>query len=146
MSLIVLYSILGANLLFSFIFSLKIYLSSKKYYKPLFKIDKDNTSIDLHKKYDPFHPHDKLNFFQLWLGAFFFAFIKFLSSFLILVFLNWHIHIINKIYKDCDTNPIHRKKLKNVISCYSRIFLIMNGVIIKKRNLEYKDIYKKIFR
>ena len=63
MSLIVLYSILGANLLFSFIFSLKIYLSSKKYYKPLFKIDKDNNSIDLHKKYDPFHPHDKLNFF-----------------------------------------------------------------------------------
>ena len=68
---IALYSVLGANLLFSFIIALVVWIRSQKYYKPLLKKDKDGNIINLHEVYDPFHPHDKVYFIQLWFGAFF---------------------------------------------------------------------------
>ena len=143
MSLIVLYSILGGHLLISFIYALFIYLSSRKYYRPCIVMDKDNNPIDLHKKYDAFHPHDKLCFIQLWVGAFFCAPIKAISSFSLIFLLSLHIRLYMKIYKDYDTNPIHRKKLKGIISCYSYIVLLMNGAIRKRRYVEYEEVYKK---
>ena len=141
--LIILYWILGSNLIFSFTLSLIIYIRSKKYYRPLIKRDKNNNPIDLHKKYDAFHPHDSVNFIQLWFGSFFFAFIKIISSLFIVMFVNWHIRILNKIYKNCDTNPEQRKKMKKGVAFWSWIFLFMNGIIIKKKYPEYKDVYKK---
>lgn len=142
-SLAVLYWVLGSNLLFSFILSLIVYIRSQKYYKPCIKKDKDNNPIDLHKIYDPFHPHDDVCFIQLWFGAFFCGFIKLISSFFIVIFVNWHIRIISKCYKDCDTNPEQRKKMKNAVSCWSWMFLFMNGVLIKRKYPEYQEIYKK---
>ena len=59
------------------------------------------------------------------------------------MFVNWHIKIISKIYKNCDTNPEERKKMKKTVSFWSWIFLFMNGVIIKNKYPEYKDVYKK---
>ena len=141
--LIILYWILCPNLVFSFVLSLIVYIRSKKYYRPLIKRDKDNNPIDLHKKYDVFHPHDNIYFIQLWCGAFFFSFIKIISSLFIVIFVNWHIRILSKIYKNCDSNPPQRQKMKKAISFWSWLFLFMNGVIIKKKNTEYQDIYKK---
>ena len=141
--LITLYKILGPNLLFSFVLSLIVYIRSQKYYRPLIKKDKDSNPIDLHKEYDAFHPHDRVYFIQLWTGAFFFSFIKIISSLFIVTFVNWHIRIIRKIYKNCDTNPEQRKKMKKAISFWSWIFLFMNGVIVKHKFPEYKDVYKK---
>ena len=137
--LITFYWILGSNLVFSFILALFIYIRSQKYYRPLIKRDKENNPIDIHKKYDAFHPHDSIYFIQLWCGAFFFAFIKIISSLFIVMFVNWHI----KIYKNTDSNPGQRKKMKKAISFWSWIFLFINGVIIKKKYPEYKNVYKK---
>ena len=139
----VLYWILGSNFLFSFLLSLIVYIRSQKYYRPLIKKDKDNNSINLHKKYDAFHPHDDVCFIQLWFGAFFCAFIKVISSFFIVIFVNWHIRIISKIYKNYDRDPEQRKKMKNAVTCWSWMFLFMNGVLTKKNYPEYKEIYKK---
>ena len=141
--LIVLYWILSLNLLFSFTLSLIVYIRSQKYYKSCIKKDKDNNPIDLHKIYDPFHPHDDICFIQLWLGAFCYGFIKLLSSILIALFINWHIRIIQKCYKNYDTNPEQRNKMKKAISCWSWSFLILNGVLIKRKYPEYEEIYKK---
>ena len=141
--LITLYWILGSNLVFSFALSLVVYIRSQKYYRPLIKRDKDNNPIDLHKKYEAFHPHDSVYFIQLWCGAFFFGFIKLISSFFIVTFINWHIRILSIIYKNCDTNPVQREKMKKAVAFWSWIFLFMNGVIIKKKYPEYKDVYKK---
>ena len=135
--------ILGSNLIFSFIFSLVIYLLSLKYYRPLIKKDKDNNPIDLHKKYDAFHPHDQVLFIQLWLGAFFCALIKIFSSLFILTFCYLNIRILKKMYKNYDTNHQQRKKMKHAISFWSWMFLFMNGVRIKRKYPEYKDAYKK---
>ena len=142
-SLTALYWILGSNFVFSFILSLIVYIRSQKYYRPLIKKDKDNNLIDLHKKYDPFHPHDDVCFIQLWFGAFFCAFIKVISSLFIVIFVNWHIRIISKIYKNCDRDPEQRRKMKNAVACWSWMFLFINGVITKKKYPEFKDIYKK---
>ena len=139
----VLYWILGSNFLFSFLLSLIVYIRSQKYYRPLIKKDKDNNSINLHTKYDAFHPHDDVCFIQLWFGAFFCAFIKVISSFFIVIFVNWHIRIISKIYKNYDRDPEQRKKMKNAVTCWSWMFLFMNGVLTKKNYPEYKEIYKK---
>ena len=141
--IVVLCSILGANLLFSFILSLAVYIRSQKYYRPLFKKDKDNKLIDLHKKYDPFHPHDEVSFIQLWFGAFFCGFIKVISSFFIVIFVNWNIQILGKIYKNCDTNPEQRKKMKNAVAFWSWAFLIMNGIRTKRKYPEYIEVYQK---
>lgn len=135
--------ILIGNFIFSFIFSLVIYILSQKYYRPLYKKDKDNNPIDLHKKYDPFHPHDEVHFIQLWIGAFFCALIKLLSSFLIVTFCYLNVIILKKIYKKYDTNRDQRKKMKNAISFWSWMFLYMNGVIIKRKYPDYKEVYKK---
>ncbi len=142
-TLIVLYWILSSNLLFSFTLSLMVYIRSQKYYKQCIKQDKDNNPIDLHKKYDPFHPHDDVYFIQLWFGAFCCGFIKLLSSILIALFINLHIRIIKKCYKNYDTKPEQRKKMKNVISFWSWTFLFMNGVLIERKYPEYEEIYKK---
>ena len=75
-SFIALYSVLGANLLISFILALIVWIRSQKYYRPCIKKDKDGNYINLHDEYDPFHPHDKVYFIQLWFGAFFCALIK----------------------------------------------------------------------
>ncbi len=141
--LVVLCSILGSNLLFSFILSLVVYIRSQKYYRPLFRKDKDNKIINLHQKYDPFHPHDEVSFFQLWFGAFFCGFIKVFFSFFIVIFINWHIQILGKIYKNCDTNPEQRKKMKKAVSFWSWSFLLMNGIRTKRRYPEYIKVYKK---
>ena len=142
-ALIVVCSILGSNLLFSFILSLIVYIRSQKYYRPLIKKDKDNNPIDLHKIYDAFHPHDDVCFIQLWFGAFFCAFIKIFISLFIVTFGYWHLRIVRKIYNNYDTNPEHRKKLKNLISCWTWLFLGINGVRIKKKYPECKEVYKK---
>ena len=143
MGLVVLYSILGGNLIFSFVLSLVVYIRSQKYYKPCIKRDKDNNPIDLHKIYDPFHPHDDVCFITLWIGAFFCGFIKVISSLFIVIFVNWHIRIIDKCYKNCDTNPEQRKKMKNAVSCWAHMFLFMNGVRIKRKYPNCEDTYKK---
>ena len=140
---ITLYSVLGANLLFSFILALIVYIRSQKYYRPLIKKDKDGNPINLHEIYDPFHPHDSVCFIQLWFGAFFCALIKLISSFFIVIFVNWHIKIISKIYKDYNTNPDQRKKMRNAIACWSSMFLVMNGIWIQRAHLDYEDVYKK---
>ena len=142
MSLENLYWVLGANLLFSFALSLTVYLLSLKVYRPLIITGKDNKPIDLHKKYDPFHPHDKICFIYLWFGAFFCAFIKIIFSILFPLMLSLNMRILNKFY-DCDTNPIHRKKMKKIVSCYTWLFLIMIGIIPKQKKLDYKNVYKK---
>ena len=123
----VLYWILGSNFLFSFLLSLIVYIRSQKYYRPLIKKDKDNNSINLHTKYDAFHPHDDVCFIQLWFGAFFCAFIKVISSFFIVIFVNWHIRIISKIYKNYDRDPKKKnEKCCNMlvmdVSIYERCF------------------------
>ena len=80
-SFIALYSVLGANLLLSFIVALCVWIRSQKYYKPCLKKDKNGKVVNLHDIYDPFHPHDKVYFIQLWFGAFFCFLIKFISSY-----------------------------------------------------------------
>ena len=140
---IILCSVLGANLLISFIVALVVWIRSRKYYKPLLKKDKNGNVINLHEIYDPFHPHDKLYFIQLWFGAFFCFLIKFISSFFIVVFVNWHIKLVSKIYKNYNTDPNQRKKMKNAVSCWSAIFLVMNGVWIRRKHLPYEEVYKK---
>ena len=136
-------TILICNLIFSFILSLAVYIRSQKYYRPLFKKDKENKLIDLHKVYDPFHPHDKVIFIQLWFGAFFCGFIKLVTSLFIVIFVNWHIRLIKRIYKNYDTDPQSRKKMKDAVSCWSYLFLFFNGVIVKKKYPECKEVYKK---
>ena len=59
---IILCSVLGANLLLSFIVALVVWIRSRKYYRPLIKKDKNGNLINLHETYDTFHPHDKLYF------------------------------------------------------------------------------------
>ena len=145
MNFIFLYSIFFGNLLFSFILSLFVYIKSQKYYKPCIKKDKYNNKIDLHKIYDAFHPHDEICFIKLWIGAFFCAFIKLISSLFIVVFINLHIRIINKIYKNCETNFNQRLKMKKAISFWSFLFLFMNGIRIEKKFPEYEHVYKKYF-
>ena len=142
-SFIALYSVLGANLLISFILALIVWIRSQKYYRPCIKKDKDGNYINLHDEYDPFHPHDKVYFIQLWFGAFFCALIKLISSFFIVIFVNWHIKLVSKIYKNYNTDPNQRKKMKNAVSCWSAIFLVMNGVWIRRKHLDYEEIYKK---
>ena len=109
----------------------------------MYKKDKDNHPIDLHKIYDPFHPHDDVSFIQLLLGAFCYGFIKLLSSFLIALFISWHIRIIKKCYKNYDTKPEQRKTMKKTVSCWSWTFLFINGILIKRKYPEYEEIYKK---
>ena len=121
--------------LFSFALSLTVYLLSLKVYRPLIITGKDNKPIDLHKKYDPFHPHDKICFIYLWFGAFFCAFIKIIFSIILPLLLALNMYILNKCY-DCDTNPVHRKKMKKIVSCYTWLFLIMNGIIPKQKKLD----------
>ena len=140
---ITLYSVLGANLLISFVLALVVYCRSQKYYRPLIKKDKDGNPINLHEIYDPFHPHDDVCFIQLWFGAFFCALIKLISSFFIVIFVNWHIKIMAKCYKDYNTNAEQRKKMRNAIACWSSMFLVMNGVWIQRKHLDYEDVYKK---
>ena len=142
-SFIALYSVLGANLVLSFILALFVWIRSQKYYKPCLKKDKDGNIINLHDVYDPFHPHDKVYFIQLWFGAFFCSLIKVISSFFIVIFINWHIKLLRKIYKNYNTDPNHRRKMKNAISCWSSIFLVMNGVWIRRKNLKYEEVYKR---
>ena len=138
-----LYSILGANLLFSFLIALVVWIRSQKYYKPLLKKDKDGNTVNLHDVYDPFHPYDKVYFIQLWFGAFFCAFIKLIFSFLIVIFGYWTMKIVSKIYKNYNTDPDQRKKMKNAVSFWTSIFLVMNGVWIRRKNLDYEEVYKK---
>jgi len=142
-SFIALYSVLGANLLLSFIVALCVWIRSQKYYKPCLKKDKNGKVVNLHDIYDPFHPHDKVYFIQLWFGAFFCFLIKFISSFFIVVFINWHIKILKAIYKNYNTDPNQRRKMKNAISFWSSIFLVMNGVWIRRKSLKYEEIYKR---
>ena len=140
---IALYSVLGANLLLSFILALCVWIRSQKYYKPCLKKDKNGNVVNLHDIYDPFHPHDKVYFIQLWFGAFFCFLIKFISSFFIVVFINWHIKILKGIYKNYNTDPNERRKMKKAISFWSSIFLVMNGVWIRRKSLKYEEIYKR---
>ena len=142
-SYLALYSFLGANLLISFILALFVWIRSQKYYKPCLKKDKDGNTINLHDIYDPFHPHDDVWFIQLWFGAFCCCLIKVVSSFFIVIFVNWHIKLVSKIYKDYNTNPEQRKKMKNAVSFWSSIFLVMNGVWIRRKHLDYEEVYKK---
>ena len=136
-------SILAANLIFSFLLSLVVYIRSQKYYRPLIKQDKDGNPINLHEVYDPFHPHDKVNFITLWIGAFFCAFIKMIFSLFIVIFVNWHIQILYCIHKNSDTNQQHWQKLKGAISFWSSFFLIMNGVNVKMKEVHCEETYKK---
>ena len=142
-SFIALYSVLGANLLLSFILALCVWIRSQKYYKPCLKKDKNGKVVNLHDIYDPFHPHDKVYFIQLWFGAFFCFLIKFLSSLFIVIFINWHIKILKRIYKNYNTDPNARRKMKNAISFWSSLFLVMNGVWIRRKSLKYEEIYKR---
>ena len=142
-SFISLYSVLGGNLLLSFIVALCVWIRSQKYYKPCLKKDKNGKIVNLHDIYDPFHPHDKVYFIQLWFGAFFCFLIKFLFSFFILIFINWHINILKRIYKNYNTDPNERRKMKNAISFWSSIFLVINGVWIRPKSLKYEEIYKR---
>ena len=60
-----------------------------------------------------------------------------------MIFVNWHIKLVSKIYKDYNTNPDQRKKMKNAVSFWSSIFLVMNGVWIRRKHLDYEEVYKK---
>ena len=139
----VLFTILLCNFIFSFVLSLTVYIYSQKYYRPLIEKDKNGNKINLHEIYDPFHPHDELNFITLWIGAFFCAFIKLIFSLFIVIFIKWHIQILYYIHKNSDSNYYHWTKLKNAISFWSSFFLIMNGVNVKIKNIDCKKTYKK---
>ena len=139
----IIFSIIGINFIMSFLITLSVYLTSLKYYRPLIKKDKNGNKINIHDIYDPFHPHDRIDFFSMWSTSFFCWFIKFISSFIILVIVNLHIRFLYKIHKNTDTNPEQRKQMKDAIVFWSKLFLFFNGVRIENKYPEFKDVYKK---
>ena len=132
-----------ANLIISFLIALFVYKNSYIYYKPCKLIDKNNNVVDFHKVFDPFHPHDELSFWKLWIGGFFNFPWKFLISLFIATSMKFHLQIIDKIFPNSDTNLSQWKKMKFGITFWATFFLYANGIRVVRKNVEYEKVYKK---
>ena len=132
-----------ANLIITFLLSLFVYKQSYVYYKPCKLIDKNNNVIDIHKIFDVFHPHDELNFWKLWIGAFFNFPYKFLISLFIATSMKFHLQIIDKLFPDSDTIPSQFSKMKFGITFWATFFLYANGIRVLPKKIEYEEVYKK---
>ena len=132
-----------ANLIISFLLAIFVYKNSYVYYKPCKLIDKNNNIVDIHKVFDVFHPHDELNFWKLWIGAFFNFPYKFLISLFIATSMKFHLQIVDKLCPNSDSNPSQWKKMKFGITFWATFFLYANGIRVLKKKVEYEEVYKK---
>ena len=132
-----------ANLIISFLLALFVYKNSYVYYKPCKLIDKNNNVVDIHKVFDVFHAHDELNFWKLWIGAFFNFPYKFLLSLFVATSMKFHLQIVDKLCPDSDTKPSQWKKMKFGITFWANFFLYANGIRVLRKKVEYEEVYKK---
>jgi len=138
-----LFQLLIANLVISFLLALFVYTNSKIYYKPCKLIDKKGNVVDIHKEFDVFHPHDELNFWKLWIGGFFNFPYKFIISFFIATSTKFHLQLVNYFYPNSDTIPSQWKKMKFGISFWANFFLFVNGIRLIPKKISCEEVYKK---
>ena len=138
-----LFELFIANLTISFLLALFVYTNSKIYYKPCKLIDKNGNVIDIHEKFDIFHPHDELRFWKLWLGGFINFPIKLVLSFFIATSMKFHLQLVNYLYPKSETDPSQWKKMKFGISFWATFFLYANGIRVINKNVDCEKVYKK---
>lgn len=134
------------NFLISFAVAFYSFSKSKQYYYPCTVKDEKGNIIDVHKYFEVFRVNDTLNFFQLWIGAFFFFPIKFILSLINTSLMKFRLQFIDTMYPKSDTDPQQWSTMKRAISFWSKLFLISNGVYYKNKPLNedfVKNVYKK---
>jgi 1-acyl-sn-glycerol-3-phosphate acyltransferase len=99
--------------------------------------------IDIHEKFDIFHPHDELRFWKLWLGGFINFPIKLVLSFFIATSMKFHLQLVNYLYPKSETDPSQWKKMKFGISFWATFFLYANGIRVINKNVDCEKVYKK---
>ena len=120
------------------------YFVLKKYYKHIkYKEKETGKEIDIQEKFAPLVPIDNLNFFSfLIIGSLIFPIrlILVLGSFYI---LRIHLKILKFIYKNHEKDPKQREKIEKATYFWLSFYFFINNITAEKKEIEYKNIYKK---
>ena len=125
-----------------------IHTEQKKYYKPLILTrPSDNKQINIHDEFPDFARHDKpQSFLSLFLGILLFFWIRFISlvlgSILIIISLSIRARFLKT--KDIITKS-EQPSFKFWISIWTKIHLLIAGIIVKDSRPDVKATYMKYF-
>ena len=127
-----------------FLFSYWVYKNNYVYYKPLEYTDPEtNEKINVHSLYPEFACLDKISFLRIFIGFFFFGFIKFFINIFLAIMQIIRLKQHMKNLSNPTSDPKEWKILSETISFWTRWLLRINGIRIIKKQLAYEDIYKK---
>ena len=131
-------------ILFTFCFLQYVYKRLKIFYKSIkYKDPETGKEIDLNEKYDAFRPYDPINYWKFIIQGLILFPIRSILCFLTCVFLYLNILLIKIFYKHTDSDPKQNSLLTKVTKFWSSIFLKINLIYLIKREMPYKEIYKK---
>ena len=120
------------------------YFILKRYYKHIkYKEKETGKERDLLERFAPLVPIDNINFFSyIIIGQLIFP----IRIFLVLgtyYILRFHIKILKFIYRNHEKDPKQRQKIEKVTHFWLSIYFFINNISLEKKEVEYKDIYKK---
>lgn len=131
---------------FSIVFIILNYIYNRLvvfYRQAKFKDPETSKEIDLGEKYDPFRPHDPINYTQfIIIGLFLFP-IRAILCLSICIGLCIRLKYLRFKYKDIDTNQKASELRVEAIKFWASLFLLVAGISLEKEKIEYEEVYKK---
>ena len=116
----------------------------KKYYRHIkYKEKETGKEKDIQEKFAPLVPIDNINCFSfIFIGSIIFPIrlLLVLGSYYILKF---HLKILKLIYKNHEKDQSQRIKLEKATSFWLSFYFLVNNISIEKKEVNYKDVYKK---
>ena len=131
------------DFIFSFCLTCLVYYESYKFYRPLYYIDKNLNKVNIHEKYDEFHPKDKLDFFNMWLNGFIFSIPKLFLSIFFAIMCKFHIQIVKLFNSEVVSDKKQWQKIKFAVTFWTTLFLRVNGIRVLYKKVKCEEIYKK---
>ena len=135
--------IFSVHLIF-FLFLNYAYYILKKYYRHIkYKEKETGKEIDIQVKFAPLAPVDKINYIEfVGIGTLIFP-IRLPFVLLSYFILKINLKILKLIYKNNEKTESQRKKFEKATNFWLGIYFKINNITIEKKEVNYKEIYKK---
>ena len=120
------------------------YFVLKKYYRNIkYKEKETGKEKDLKEKFEPLIPIDNINGFSyILIGSLIFP-LRLILVLSIHYILKFNLKILKLIYKNHEKDEKQRIKIEKITHFWLSLYFLINNISVEKKDLEYKDIYKK---
>ena len=127
-----------------FIFIIYSYYVLKKYYRHIkYKEKETGKEKDIQEKFAPLVPIDNIDCFSyIIIGSLIFP-IRLLLVLGTYYILKFHLKILKIIYKNHEKDEKQRAKIEKAVNFWLNIYFSINNISLEKKEVNYKDVYKK---